>query len=60
MERNVAFVRGSRELHDGARQLACRAVAMAQVLLDSAIEERRLERGGRKAYHDAPAGGAES
>jgi nitrite reductase/ring-hydroxylating ferredoxin subunit/multimeric flavodoxin WrbA len=53
MERNVAFVRASRELHDGARQLACRAVGMAEVLLASTLEDHRLERGGRKAYHDA-------
>ncbi len=58
MERNVAFVRASRELHDGARELARRAVGMAEVLLASTLEERRLERGGRKAYHDPrePAG----
>ena len=50
MERNVAAVRDSVHLHDAARQLADRAVDMARVLLDSAIEDRRLERGGRKAF----------
>jgi nitrite reductase/ring-hydroxylating ferredoxin subunit/multimeric flavodoxin WrbA len=50
MERNVAAVRDSAHLHDAARQLADRAVDMARVLLESAIEDRRLERGGRKAF----------
>ncbi len=46
MERNVASVRARRRLHDGILPAACRSVAMAEVLLASAIEERRLERGG--------------
>ncbi len=50
MERNVAHVQRSRELHDGARELVRRAVALAEVLLASTAERRRLERGGRKAY----------
>jgi len=50
MERNVAIVRQSTELHDAARELATRAIAMAQVLLDSAVEDRRMSRRGRKAY----------
>ena len=46
----VIVVRDSPELHDAARELAARAVDMARVLLDSAIEDRKLERGGRKAF----------
>ena len=50
MERNVAFVQKSPALHDAARELAARAVDMARVMLDSAIEDRKLLRGGRKAF----------
>jgi hypothetical protein len=50
MERNVAFVRESRSLHDAARELAQRAVDMARILLDSAIEDRKPPRAGRKAF----------
>jgi len=50
MERNVAHVQQSQGLHDAARELAARAVDMARVLLDSAIEDRKLLRGGRKAF----------
>ena len=50
MERNVASVRDSSALHEAARELTGRAVDMARVLIDSAIEERQLQRGGRKAY----------
>ncbi len=53
MERNVAVVRQSEGLHDAARELAARAVDMARILLDSAIEDRKLLRGGRKAYGPA-------
>jgi nitrite reductase/ring-hydroxylating ferredoxin subunit/multimeric flavodoxin WrbA len=51
MERNVAHVRQSEELHAAARELTARAVDMARVLLDSSIEDRKLKRGGRKAYN---------
>jgi hypothetical protein len=50
MERNVAQVRESPELHDGARQLVTRACDMARILLESEIEGRSIERGGRKAF----------
>lgn len=53
MERNVAAVRDSSDLHDAARELAARAVDMATVLLASSIEDRKLLRGGRKAYGPA-------
>ena len=50
MERNVAFVRSSQALHDAARELAQRAVDMSRILLDSAIEDRKPPRAGRKAF----------
>jgi hypothetical protein len=53
MERNVAAVRDSPDLHEAARELAARAVDMARVLQASAIEDRKLQRGGRKAYGPA-------
>lgn len=53
MERNVAAVRDSSDLHDAARELAARAVDMSKVLLASSIEDRKLLRGGRKAYGPA-------
>ena len=53
MERNVASVRDSSDLHDAARELAARAVDMSRVLLASSIEDRKLLRGGRKAYGPA-------
>jgi len=53
MERNVASVRDSSDLHDAARELAARAVDMSKVLLASSIEDRKLLRGGRKAYGPA-------
>jgi multimeric flavodoxin WrbA len=53
MERNVTVVRQSEGLHDAARELAARAVDMAKILLDSSIEDRKLLRGGRKAYGPA-------
>jgi nitrite reductase/ring-hydroxylating ferredoxin subunit/multimeric flavodoxin WrbA len=50
MERNVAVVQKSPALHEAARELAARAVDMARVLIDSSIEDRKLLRGGRKAF----------
>jgi len=50
MERNIEHVRKSPGLHEAARELAARAVDMARVLIDSSIEDRRLLRGGRKAF----------
>lgn len=49
MERNVAEVRSSEELHKGAAELAERTVALAQRLLDTE-PAARIERGGRKAH----------
>jgi nitrite reductase/ring-hydroxylating ferredoxin subunit/multimeric flavodoxin WrbA len=55
MERNVAYVRGSEELHDGARALVARAIDTARFIVTHSEEEavigRRepLVRAGRKA-----------
>ena len=46
-------MRDSSDLHDAARELAARAVDMSKVLLASSIEDRKLLRGGRKAYGPA-------
>jgi len=50
MERNVAFVRDSRELHEGAEALAERTVALAERLLAGEGTVERVRRGGRKAH----------
>ncbi len=55
MERNVAFVKNDRELHEGARDLAERAMALSQHLLDEAPTPDRINRGGRKAHRMDPA-----
>lgn len=49
MERNVETVRNSLELHDGARQLAERCVALAARLIETAPVSA-IGRGGRKAH----------
>ncbi len=49
MERNVAIVRASSELHDAARELTARAIAMAQALLERDLCPERIGRAGRKA-----------
>jgi hypothetical protein len=48
MERNIAFVQQSEELHQGARELAARSVTMAKVLLMTQAEPEKVSRGGRK------------
>jgi multimeric flavodoxin WrbA/nitrite reductase/ring-hydroxylating ferredoxin subunit len=48
MERNVAYVQSSESLHQGARELAARAVTMAKVLLSTQVEPEKVARGGRK------------
>ena len=48
MERNVAFVQGSTDLHAAARELADRTAAMASALLAHEVEEQRVGRAGRK------------
>jgi multimeric flavodoxin WrbA/nitrite reductase/ring-hydroxylating ferredoxin subunit len=57
MERNVAIVQHSQELHDGARQLVERAAMLSRTLLDAAGAAGGVARGGRKACRergDAP------
>lgn len=49
MENNTASVRDSQELHDGAGQLAVRAVELARRLL-ATDPATTIERGGRKAH----------
>ena len=51
MERNIDIVMHSRELRQGARSLAARAVDMAQLLLDHETAPHTMDRGGRKAHH---------
>lgn len=59
METNVAVVRDSAELRDGARALVGRCVAMADRLINADEQVASTERGGRKAHPvDAPPGGA--
>jgi multimeric flavodoxin WrbA len=48
MERNVAYVQKSANLHDGARALVRRAVAFAEKLLHDHCDVARVERAGRK------------
>jgi len=49
MENNVSEVRNSRELHEGAAELARRAIALAQRLL-ATEPAAGIARGGRKAH----------
>lgn len=49
MERNVWYVRESSELHDGARELVERAMAMAHVLRERPVCGEQVRRAGRKA-----------
>ncbi len=51
MERNVDYVMGSRELREGTRMLAARAVHAAQLLLEHEAAPGEVARGGRKAHH---------
>ncbi len=53
MERNVSAVRGSKELHDGAAELARRSIALARHLIGEP-QLTSLERGGRKAHAGRP------
>lgn len=55
MDRNNALVQKSSALHEGAAALAGRAVVLAQTLLTGTATPSSIQRGGRKAHHDAPA-----
>jgi multimeric flavodoxin WrbA/nitrite reductase/ring-hydroxylating ferredoxin subunit len=49
MENNVRHVQESADLREGAAELVCRAVEMAQVLLGTDLSRSTVPRGGRKA-----------
>jgi multimeric flavodoxin WrbA/nitrite reductase/ring-hydroxylating ferredoxin subunit len=50
MENNIKYVANSQELQDGAKELARRAVEMAETLLVRHLSKEKIERGGRKAH----------
>lgn len=50
MENNVAIVRASKELADGAAKLAHRCLALADKLVAADAAPASIERGGRKAH----------
>jgi len=50
MERNVAHLRQSEELRQGARELVRRQVEFARLLLGHVAPSDKTERGGRKAH----------
>jgi hypothetical protein len=50
MEQNVAHVKASEALHQGARALADRCVAMAAALIAAGEGPGPIERGRRKAH----------
>jgi hypothetical protein len=50
MENNMIAVRDSKVLHEGARALAGRCVAMATLMLGGALDATTYARGGRKAH----------
>ncbi|MEZ4457989.1 MAG: NAD(P)H-dependent oxidoreductase [Gemmatimonadales bacterium] len=51
MENNVASVRESAELREGAEQLAERALCLSRDLLATSPTPESIARGGRKAHH---------
>ena len=50
MERNVDYVRHSRELHQGAAELVDRCMELASLLMARAGKPEKITRGGRKAH----------
>lgn len=54
MERNIAIVKKSKPLHEGAAALAHRSLATAAALVGHDICPARPIRGGRKAHSDSP------
>ena len=50
MENNERYVRESKSLHEGAHALVSRCVAMARVMIESALGEGALVGGGRKGH----------
>jgi multimeric flavodoxin WrbA len=53
MERNVAYVQGSTELRDGAKDLVRRAIEMAKLVMESKVCQTHIVRAGRKAHAEA-------
>ncbi len=53
MEKNVAFVKKSTELHDAARELVERSVSMAEALVAHTIAGEHKVRAGRKGFSRA-------
>jgi hypothetical protein len=53
MEENVAALKKSESLREGAATLVDRAMALAATLLAGAGTEARIERAGRKAFDPA-------
>jgi hypothetical protein len=51
MENNVKLVEMSKELMQGAEELADRAVQMAAELVKVEFTHEHVARGGRKAHH---------
>jgi nitrite reductase/ring-hydroxylating ferredoxin subunit/multimeric flavodoxin WrbA len=56
MEQNVAMLKASHELREGAERLVGRALAMAGHLVEHEWTPPRVERGGRKAHRMATDG----
>lgn len=50
MERNIDYVRDSRELHQGAAELVDRCIELAHLLMAHAGKPDKMTRGGRKAH----------
>ena len=50
MENNTRYVERSKELHDGARALADRSIAMAKLLVAGTIGDIAMVGGGRKGH----------
>ena len=50
MEKNVAIVRESRDLAEGARDLAARCMHLAELLVSTDATAKKANRGGRKAH----------
>ena len=50
MERNVEFLRTSRELREGVEALTARAMDLSSNLVGGAGTPERISRGGRKAH----------
>ena len=50
MQNNVRSVKNSDSLRDGARALIDRTVSLSKLIVDGAMPQTQLARGGRKAH----------